>query len=127
MDLFNPPNVKGWGGGKSWLTSQIYLQRNQVADLLCSGKNISKPKSEDENKADKKQVVSTSLTWNPKGSNKEIIQQLTDRLLFSVDASLQEDLEKALKYDFNSQSPGANYAVLRLFNAIIKSPEFQLI
>nr|WP_315171168.1 DUF1800 domain-containing protein [uncultured Flavobacterium sp.] len=127
MDLFNPPNVKGWDGGKSWLTSQIYLQRNNVADLLCSGKSIPKPKQERENTLDKKQSLSISLEWNNKGTNKEIIKELTDRLLFSTDASLQQDLEKLLKYDFDPQSLGANNAVLRLFNAIIKSPEFQLI
>ena len=64
---------------------------------------------------------------NTKGTNKEIIKELTDRLLFSTDTSLQQDLEKILKYDFDPQSLGANDAVLRLFNAIIKSPEFQLI
>lgn len=127
MDLFNPPNVKGWDGGKSWLTSQIYLQRNNVADLLCSGKSIPKPKQERENTLDKKQSSSISLEWNNTGTNKEIIKELTDRLLFSTDVSLQQDLEKLLKYDFDPQSTGANNAVLRLFNAIIKSPEFQLI
>ncbi|WP_247716426.1 DUF1800 family protein [Sinomicrobium weinanense] len=25
MDLFNQPNVKGWDGGKAWLTSQLFL------------------------------------------------------------------------------------------------------
>jgi hypothetical protein len=34
MDLFNQPNVKGWDGGKSWLTTQIYLQREAVADAM---------------------------------------------------------------------------------------------
>lgn len=127
MDLFNPPNVKGWDGGKSWLTSQIYLQRNNVADLLSSGKSIPRSKLERENTLNKKQAFSISLVWNTKGTNKEIIKELTDRLLFSTDTSLQQDLEKILKYDFDPQSLGANDAVLRLFNAIIKSPEFQLI
>lgn len=127
MDLFNPPNVKGWDGGKSWLTSQIYLQRNNVADLLSSGKSITRSKLERENTLNKKQAFSISLDWNTKGTNKEIIKELTDRLLFSTDTSLQQDLEKILKYDFDPQSLGVNDAVLRLFNAIIKSPEFQLI
>ena len=42
MDLYDQPNVKGWDGGNSWLTSQIYLQRNNVSDLLCSGRTISR-------------------------------------------------------------------------------------
>ena len=66
MDLFNPPNVKGWDGGKSWLTSQIYLQRNNVADLLSSGKSIPRSKLERENTLNKKQAFSISLDLNTK-------------------------------------------------------------
>jgi len=127
MDLFNQPNVKGWDGGNSWLTSQIYLQRNNLADLLCNGRNFNRQKSPSENNIPKKQSVTVSLEWNPNENNKEIIKELTDRTLFAVDKSSQEDFEKILKYDFDPKSPGANNAVLRLFNAIVKSPEFQII
>lgn len=127
MDLFNQPNVKGWDGGNSWLTSQIYLQRNNLADLLCSGRNFNKLKTSTENKTTAKNTVTISLDWNPNGNNIEIIKELTDRTLFMVDKPSQEDFEKILKYDFDSKSPGADNAVLRLFNAIVKSPEFQII
>jgi uncharacterized protein (DUF1800 family) len=127
MDLFNQPNVKGWDGGKSWMTSQIYLQRNNVADLLCNGRNFKKDKNTLETNLQNKQTVMVSVKWNPDGDNKAIIKELTDRMLFSVDASLQQDFEKILKYDFDPKSPGANNAVLRLFNAIAKTPEFQII
>lgn len=133
MDLFNQPNVKGWDGGKSWLTSQVYLQRNNLADLYCSGKENSKPKAmatmmdENENNnrpAAKKTII--NLDWN-KGTNKQIISELSDRLLFLVDANSQKDFETILKYDFDSQAQNANQVVLRLFNAMVKEPEFQLI
>jgi hypothetical protein len=39
MDLFNQPNVV-WDGGKSWLTTQIYLQREAVADAVCQGRGF---------------------------------------------------------------------------------------
>jgi uncharacterized protein (DUF1800 family) len=127
MDLFNQPNVKGWDGGNSWLTSQIYLQRNNLADLLCNGRNFNKQKSPIESNIPKRQSIAVSLDWNPSENNKEIIQELTDRTLFTVDKSSQEDFERILKYDFDPKSPGAANAVLRLFNAIVKSPEFQII
>jgi hypothetical protein len=38
-----------------------------------------------------------------------------------------KDFENLLKYDFDANSPNSDQAVLRLFNAIIKEPEFQLI
>ncbi|MFL9830811.1 DUF1800 domain-containing protein [Flavobacterium sp. ST-87] len=135
MDLFNQPNVKGWEGGKSWLTSQIYLQRNNLADLYCSGrenfnqKAVTNMMMTDENKmenrpASRKRII--NLDWD-KGSNKTIISELSSRLLFQVDGESQKDFEKILKYDFDSNAPNAEQAVLRLFNAMVKEPEFQLI
>ncbi|MBC7642408.1 MAG: DUF1800 domain-containing protein [Flavobacterium sp.] len=138
MDLFNQPNVKGWIGGNSWLTSQTYLQRNNVADLLCNGKNFPKRKkeketevvpemmSENESQTDDRQIK-INLEWNKSGNNKQIIEDLKDRLLFQTDSILQLDFEKILKYDFDSKTDGSQNAVIRLFNAMVKTPEFQLI
>jgi len=72
-------------------------------------------------------LVNISLQWDKKGNYKKIIAELTDRLLFQTDENLQKDFETLLKYDFNPNSEGANNAVLRLFNAIVKTPEYQLI
>ena len=127
MDLFNQPNVKGWEGGKSWLTTQIYLQRNNVTDLLCDGKPFRRNVLKEDMNDDEVTInFQPQLNW--KGdTNKVIIKNLTDRLLFLVDDTNQKDFESILKYDFNPDSQNANHAVLRLFNAIVKTPEFQLI
>ena len=137
MDLFNQPNVKGWIGGNSWLTSQVYLQRNNVADLLCNGKNLSGRKEKKgpdvmmendvnmEKAEDKVQKI--VVNWNKTGTNKTIIAELKDRLLFQVDESTQKDFETILKYDFDPKLPGSDNAVLRLFNAMTKEAEFQII
>ena len=73
MDLFNQPNVKGWNGGKEWLSSQVYLQRNNAADLLCNGRNISRRAKFMDNdmvKENVNQLVNVSLKWNKTGTNK---------------------------------------------------------
>lgn len=67
-----------------------------------------------------------NLDWS-KGTNKQIIRELSDRLLFQVDHDTQKDFESILKYDFDTEAQNANQAVVRLFNAIVKEPEFQLI
>jgi uncharacterized protein (DUF1800 family) len=132
MDLFNQPNVKGWDGGNSWLTSQIYLQRNNASDLLCNGRNISRkvfdkiPEEGDEPEI-KLEKINVSIDFNKNGNNKQIISELSNRLLFRVDENLQKDMENLLKYDFDAKDDNANYAVLRLFNYITKTPEYQLI
>ena len=129
MDLFNQPNVKGWNGGKEWLTSQIYLQRNNAADLLCNGKNISKRlRFNDEfTNENINLLIDIKLNWSKKGNNKTVIAELTNRLLFQVDENLQKEFETILKYDFDPNESNAENGVLRLFNAIIKTPEFQII
>lgn len=124
MDLFNQPNVKGWEGGKSWLTTQIYLQRAIVADAYCQGRIYNSAKMQESYRIS--QNKPTLLNWQ-KATNKAIIKELTDRLLFGVSPESQKDFETILKYDFDPNAPNANQAVLRLFNAIIKEPEFQLI
>jgi uncharacterized protein (DUF1800 family) len=128
MDLFNQPNVKGWDGGNSWLTSQSFLQRNNVADLLCNGKGFGRKNKKEENPemTDKSKKV-VKLNWNKIVNNKEIISELKNRLLFKTDDNLQQDFEKVLKYDFDSTTEGSENGVLRLFNTMIKTPEFQLI
>jgi uncharacterized protein (DUF1800 family) len=32
--LLDPPNVKGWDGGRSWITTSTYLQRGNVAGMM---------------------------------------------------------------------------------------------
>jgi uncharacterized protein (DUF1800 family) len=132
MDLLNQPNVKGWDGGNSWLTSQIYLQRNNVSDLLCSGRNLNrkmfnKIAEEGEQPEMILETIKVKVDFNKKGNNKAIIAELSNRLLFQVDESMQKDMENLLKYDFDSENDNAQNAVLRLFNYITKTPEYQLI
>ncbi len=127
MDLFDQPNVKGWDGGTSWLTSQTYLQRNKVADLLCYRgamdfkKRSNKMNRKDAFKQSKVRLKESSM------SNKKIIEELSNRLLFSVSTSKQDDMESILKYDFDPKSDNAQNAILRLFSYIVKTPEFQII
>ncbi|MDX6180556.1 DUF1800 domain-containing protein [Flavobacterium sp. Fl-77] len=133
MDLYNQVNVKGWDGGNSWLTSQVYLQRNNTSDLLCSGRSLSKKTinnmmSEDNAKPkDELEKKEVKIQYDSGGNNKTIIAELSDRLLFNVNESVQKDMENLLKYDFDPKNPNANFAVIRLFNYITKLPEFQLI
>lgn len=131
MNLFNQPNVKGWDGGNYWLTSQVFLQRNNTADLLCNGKNLTRDQKEMEENSMMKQnpnrQLEIKLNWNPAGNNKEIIGELSNRLLFQTNKNSQADFEQILKYDFDSKTEGSENAVMRLFNFMVKTPEFQLI
>ena len=131
MDLFNQPNVKGWDGGNSWLTSQIFLQRNTIADTLCNGKPFGqrRPANNDDmmESSVQNKSIAVKLNWAKNQNNKQIIAELGNRLLFQISENDLLDFEKILKYDFDGTTEGSENAVLRLFNFMAKLPEFQLI
>ncbi|NND33694.1 MAG: DUF1800 domain-containing protein [Saprospiraceae bacterium] len=129
MDLFNQPNVKGWPGGNAWLTSQIYLQRHKISDLLCSGHTIDRKLLDRKMNTGKLplQKIQIDLNWDRNATSREIIDQLSARLLFDTDDELEESMGNILKYDFDPKSPNADTVVLRLFNYITKTAEYQLI
>ena len=128
MDLFNQPNVKGWNGGKEWLTSQIYLQRNNVADLLCDGRSWNRRiRFTEDSMTESMPKLNVKVNYNKNGNHLAIISELSNRLLFKKDENWQQEWENILKYDFNPKAENADNAVLRLFNAMIKTPEFQII
>lgn len=130
MDLMNQPNVKGWDGGNSWLSSQIYLQRNNLSDLWCNGMNVSRKafnQMDNENARKEIEKLDIKFNWKKEGTNKTVISEIAERLLFEVSAETQKEMETLLKYDFDVKSEGADNAVLRLLNYITKLPEYQLI
>lgn len=142
MKLLNPPNVKGWDGGKSWLSSQKLLQRTSVVVLMANGKYLEtiKIKRKQENAADeigmtedalfgvqKEMDKKPELRYNKSfTNNKDIIKDLTDRLVFTVSKDLQAECEQVLKYDFDAKAANAQKSVTRLAEHIMKSPEFQI-
>jgi hypothetical protein len=128
MDLFNPPNVKGWIGGNAWLSSQVYLQRNKASDLLCSGKSLRLKGIKNDYEVEFEiSPIDISLDWNHQAKPNEIIRDLADRFLFQTSEEIQKDMEQILKYDFDPKSENAEASVLRLFNYITKTPEFQIL
>jgi uncharacterized protein (DUF1800 family) len=43
QDLFDPPNVGGWPGGRSWLTTRALIGRANYAAALVDGKRVGRP------------------------------------------------------------------------------------
>jgi len=128
MELFNQPNVKGWDGGRSWLTSQIYLQRNNVVELLSQGRSMEKMiRGGGMHLAKDERPINASIFWNANSSAESIIKSFTDQLLFQVDENMENDLINIISHDFDTTAENADEVILRLVNFICKSPEFQLI
>jgi uncharacterized protein (DUF1800 family) len=127
MDLYNQLNIKGWAGGKNWITAQLFLQRNNTTDRLCSigqlfNKNVPRNVS-----AEGSYGFSPKIFFDTANGSKGVITGLNSRLLFTTDTTLEESFKKIIPHDFDPKAPSAENAVLQLFNYIVKTPEFQLI
>jgi uncharacterized protein (DUF1800 family) len=138
LDIFNPPNVKGWTGGMDWLDSEKLVQRNVAISLLCKGNlpfrnkkaAAARMNEERESKRDAKKnnVLKPSVDWNTKAANnKEVIQELSQKLVYQQSNSMQEEMEQILDHDFDPSKPNAYEGVLRIAEYLMKTPEFQLI
>ena len=104
------------------------MQRNNVADLLCDGRSWNRRiQFTNEMITENMPQLKVKVNWDTNGNHKSIIADLANRLLFKNDETLQKEWESILKYDFNPKAENADNAVLRLFNAMIKTPEFQII
>jgi hypothetical protein len=44
QDLFEPPNVGGWPGGRAWLTTRAVLGRVKYAAALVGGEHVGRPR-----------------------------------------------------------------------------------
>jgi uncharacterized protein (DUF1800 family) len=47
QDLFYPPNVGGWKGGRDWLTTRAVIGRANFAAALVDGKRVGRPRPMD--------------------------------------------------------------------------------
>lgn len=105
QDLFDPPNVGGWPGGRAWITSRALVARANYAAALVSGPNAGRPNAYDPTTAAKEAGF---------GATGTDVLTYHHRLLFGTDPTA--DAAK-------------NLAALdgrKLVTALLSSPEAQL-
>lgn len=129
MDIYDQPNVKGWKGGRDWLTSQIYSDRNQFIDFIIDGnKRFEKLLNKRLERFDMGSIdFKPKITISPKATAASIISSWTESMIFQTDEAMVQELNQLLKYDFDPKADNASQSVLRVYQYLAKSPEFQII
>jgi uncharacterized protein (DUF1800 family) len=138
--LFAPPNVKGWDGGKAWVSTSTLLFRYNFANYLINGDAMvpaiaaSKQKGGDlgfrrgpvradippRNPIDVARIVPAELRDKPT----ELVAHLTTRL-FQAPAPEKEH-ETFLQY-LKAREPDTGDATIRgLLHLMMSTPQFQL-
>jgi uncharacterized protein (DUF1800 family) len=135
QDLFAPPNVKGWDGGLSWITTNNLLARYNLAEGLVYGRNQIQLKSDKklakavQNRLNRRLAQGTPvnpeklLTADERNNRTALIAALEKRLL---QTELKAKQKQALVDYLNSQGELDNHDALEAIRLLMSTPEFQL-
>ena len=135
QDLFAPPNVKGWDGGLTWITTNNLLTRYNLAESLVYGKNqiqapAGKPKVKfAANRLNRRLAQSTPVdpdklvSTDERKSKTTLLAALERRLL---QTELKPKQKKALNDYLDAQGEIDSHDVLEAVRLIMSTPEFQL-
>jgi uncharacterized protein (DUF1800 family) len=136
QDLFAPPNVKGWDGGLSWITTNNLLARyNQAATLVqgdMTGVGASLTKNPNANMMVERRMrnvrvggveVAKLFTEDERSNIEALIAVLEKRLL---QGKLKSKQEKTLRDYLGSKKDLSNDTILNAIRLVMSTPEYQL-
>ncbi len=141
QDLFAPPNVKGWDGGLSWITTNNLLARYNEAAVLVqgdvsvirgalAGANIGKQAGggmQLQNRLQNLRLtrvdVQKILTEKERADKSKLVAALEKRLL---QAKLSAKQEQTLRDYLAGQDTLDDAAILNTIRLMMSTPEYQL-
>lgn len=143
QDLFAPPNVKGWDGGLSWITTNTLLARyNEAATLVTgtlqpladadfspkgNGKKNPNAQKRMEKLAQRIHVggvnVNKILTPDERADKNLVVASVEHRLLQS---NLSDDQENALRDFLDSRAQLTDADILTVIRLVMATPSYQV-
>ena len=129
QNVFNPPSVKGWDGGETWLNGQTLLFRQNLALTLCETR-----KKEKESDRDSQPLPILLANKHGKKDDAELVDFFLRLFLQSdVPAETRKKLSdyvaqtKAQSYPvYWSDQRKAEHRVVSVCHLVLTLPEFQL-
>ena len=139
QDLFAPPNVKGWDGGITWITTNTLLARYNAAAMLIQGTFLPlvasdftrKPGGQGGAKAERQAQrvrvggvnVEKILTPGLLADKELLIASLENRLL---QTALRDDQQKALRDFLDAKTKLDDADVRTAIRLVMATPQYQV-
>ena len=129
QDLLLPPNVKGWDGGLSWITTSNLLNRYNYAGFLVLGENPMNPPRNFGKKRRPRMLASNALnvsklfSENVRKDKKLLAEAVQKRLLHG---ELKSHHQSTLRAYLDAQGELDDVDVLHALRLVMCTPEFQL-
>lgn len=128
QDLLLPPNVKGWDGGLSWITTNNLLNRYNYANYLVLGENAMNPSRKGVGKkrrqAASARVEVAKLFPEPVRADKKLIASAVQKRL--LQSELTPKHQNTLRAYLDAQGDLDDVDVLHALRLVMCTPEFQL-
>ncbi|MGI8430764.1 MAG: DUF1800 domain-containing protein [Chthoniobacterales bacterium] len=120
---FNPPNVKGWDGGKSWVSTSTLLFRYNFANYLLNGTagpNFTVPPGLQRDAVDFAQIAPAALRQEPE----KLLAEL-GRWVFQAPLSPAQK-ETLLNYVKAQTDRTSDETIRHVLHLMMSTPQFQL-
>ncbi|HEY4284045.1 MAG TPA: DUF1800 domain-containing protein [Chthoniobacterales bacterium] len=140
--LFAPPNVKGWDGGKAWITTSTLMFRFNFANYLINGDAMLGPgtaaarikgagpgfrRADQRGEAARREPIEIARLAPPEIQNKpdDLIERLSQRLYQTKPA--ENDRIAFRQYLESKKTDMSDQTIRGLLHLMMSTPQFQLI
>ncbi|MBC8356301.1 MAG: DUF1800 domain-containing protein [Planctomycetes bacterium] len=99
QNLFSPPNVGGWAGGKSWLSTRTVVARANYASALVEGRLANPIQPPDLQEVFERHVGSVDRQKQIRALNQVLFGESTEEAIRKIDGAVEEssDINSALR------------------------------
>jgi len=114
QSLFDPPNVKGWEGGRAWISGSTFLARCNLAGTLFLSS------SDEPGAANLNKLFPAEIRKNPES----LLESSAIRLFYQPPSGTEKD--RWLAFLHPKDFPATNETIADLLRVMMSSPNFQL-
>ncbi len=131
QSYLNPPNVRGWVGGKHWINSATLIQRRQIVEGFFNAPSQNRLNGDEEKAMEKAKAEGKGHFFVTKTKGEEWVSLApNDRLNFFEDAWLanpmESDAKRSLLTFLNKNQDQPLPATRTVAITLLQSPEYQL-
>lgn len=112
--LFDPPNVKGWEGGRAWISGSTFLARCNLAGTLFLSS------SDQPSAANLTKLFPPEIRSRPES----LVESAAIRLFYQPPSGTEKD--RWLAFLKEKEFPATNETIADLLRVMMSSPNFQL-
>lgn len=126
QNIFFPPSVKGWDGGRSWInTSTFYVRQNILAFLLTGKKPVGYDAMADAEKYDPTPTLSELAKADP-GAEKDINKVIEYLLRFNLGSAPTAAADDLRAFAAGLNAGATNDVIIGMLLLVTAMPEYQL-